>query len=278
MGKHDLQKPVFFGSPKKTRFSRSHFGPSITGWTLTDVVSWSFLSIKRNQVEAPPTRKRTLAATMLSTALALWCTSSYLVTGFSGQSVVARPSSTTLFAEEVNKQAEYGKAIELPDTYVKCGKCQAIYAITEEDLGKGRGRRLSCSVCDHSWFQSKDRLMTVNDNFELIPLPEPDKERISQNIKEGKHPGFVGDAKLYVGNIAFECHEDDLMESVCLTRTVLLPSLRYLVIQLSLQETFFCVCFWEFHRRCRPKWDTPDASYLLYASARLLRSDLLFIG
>jgi len=95
---------------------------------------------------------------------------------------------------------------------VKCGKCQAVYAITEEDLGKGRGRRLSCSVCDHSWFQSKDRLMTVNDNFEMVPLPDPDKERISQNIKEGKHPGFVGDAKLYVGNIAFECHENDLME------------------------------------------------------------------
>jgi len=148
----------------------------------------------------------------LSTALTLWLHSSYLVAGFSGQNAVARSSSTTLFAEEVNKQAEYGKAIEFPGTYVKCGKCQAVYAITEEDLGKGRGRRLSCSVCDHSWFQSKDRLMTVNDNFEMVPLPDPDKERISQNIKEGKHPGFVGDAKLYVGNIAFECHENDLME------------------------------------------------------------------
>ena len=52
--------------------------------------------------------------------------------------------------------------------------------------------------------------MTRNQNFEMIPLPDEDKERIELNIKEGKSPGFTGDAKLYVGNIAFECHEEDL--------------------------------------------------------------------
>ena len=52
--------------------------------------------------------------------------------------------------------------------------------------------------------------MTVNSNFEFVELPDSDKERIAMNIKEGKHPGFLGDAKLYVGNIAFECHEEDL--------------------------------------------------------------------
>ena len=46
----------------------------------------------------------------------------------------------------------------------------------------------------------------------MIPLPDTEKERIELNIKEGKNPGFVGDAKLYVGNIAFECHEEDLAE------------------------------------------------------------------
>lgn len=149
----------------------------------------------------------------LSTALTVLCSCSLLTTGFTGPSAVARTPATALFADQqATKQGEYGDSLEYPDTYVKCGKCQAVYAITEDDLGKGRGRRLSCSVCGHSWFQSKDRLMTVNDNFEMIPLPDPDKERIAQNIKEGKNPGFVGDAKLYVGNIAFECHEDDIME------------------------------------------------------------------
>ena len=131
-----------------------------------------------------------------------------VVSGFSVQS--SARTSTALWSQ----QAEYGKSLEYPETYVKCGKCQSVYAIKEEDLGpKGRGRRLSCSVCGHSWFQSKDRLVTVNENFEFVPLPDTDKERIAQNIDEGKNPGFLGNAKLYVGNIAFECHEDDLMEA-----------------------------------------------------------------
>ena len=134
---------------------------------------------------------------------------SSLVTGFTVQSPATFSSTTVLWSQ----QAEYGKSLDMPDTYVKCGKCQSVYAIKEEDLGsKGRGRRLSCSVCGHSWFQSKDRIMSVNNNFEFVPLPDTDKERIAQNIKEGKNPGFIGAAKLYVGNIAFECHEDDLTE------------------------------------------------------------------
>lgn len=137
---------------------------------------------------------------------------SSLITSFSVQrsTAAARSKTTSLFSQ----QAEYGQSLEFPETYVKCGKCQSVYAIKEEDLGeKGKGRRLSCSVCGHSWFQSKDRIMSVNNSFEMIPLPENDKERIALNIKEGKNPGFVGDSKLYVGNVAFECHEDDLVEA-----------------------------------------------------------------
>jgi predicted Zn finger-like uncharacterized protein len=96
-------------------------------------------------------------------------------------------------------------------SYVKCGRCQTAYVVNDEDLGNGKGRRLECSVCQHSWFQSKDRLMTLRDGFEMVSLPDLDKERISLNIKEGKNPRFMGDTKLYVGNIAFECTEDDLV-------------------------------------------------------------------
>lgn len=73
-------------------------------------------------------------------------------------------------------------------------------------------RRLECSVCGHSWFQSKDRLMTLNDSFEMVPLPQNDKDRIAKNLEEGKNPRYVGDMKLYVGNIAFGSTEDDIME------------------------------------------------------------------
>jgi predicted Zn finger-like uncharacterized protein len=124
----------------------------------------------------------------------------------------ARLSPTAVLHETGVKQAEYGISLELPATHVRCGKCQTIYAIAEEDLGppRSRGRRLSCSVCGHSWFQSKDRLMTVRDGLEMVALPDEDRVRIETNLKEGKAPNFMGDIKLYVGNIAFECHEKDI--------------------------------------------------------------------
>jgi predicted Zn finger-like uncharacterized protein len=101
--------------------------------------------------------------------------------------------------------------VAMPDTYVRCGKCQTVYPITEDDVGRGRGRRLECSVCSHSWFQSKDRLMNLKDGYEMIPLPSEDLTRIAANIEQGKPAGFVGEVKIYVGNVAFECHEDDIM-------------------------------------------------------------------
>jgi RNA recognition motif. (a.k.a. RRM, RBD, or RNP domain)/zinc-ribbon domain len=97
--------------------------------------------------------------------------------------------------------------------YVRCGQCQSVYAIAPEDFGQGKGRRLECSVCAHSWFQSRDRIMTANtDDCEMVPLPQRDHDRIRQNLDEGRNPKHTGDAKLYVGNISFDCHEDDLFE------------------------------------------------------------------
>lgn len=127
----------------------------------------------------------------------------------------ATPDATpAAVAKPTPKQNEYGEGdVGFPDTYVRCGKCQTIYAITEDDLGpKGRGRRLECSVCEHSWFQSKDRLMFLKDGFEYIKMPDTDLTRITQNIEEGRKPSFLGETKLYVGNIAFECSEQDIQD------------------------------------------------------------------
>ena len=46
----------------------------------------------------------------------------------------------------------------------------------------------------------------------MVPLPQMDKDRISSNMKEGRSPKYTGDSKLYVGNISFECSEQDLVE------------------------------------------------------------------
>lgn len=112
-----------------------------------------------------------------------------------------------------SKQAQYGKDLELPPTYVRCGKCQVYFSLTEDELGRGKGRRLECSVCDHSWFQSKDRLMQVREGLELVAKPAYELASIQLNIKENKNPSFQGDFKLYVGNIAFECTEENVYEA-----------------------------------------------------------------
>lgn len=107
-------------------------------------------------------------------------------------------------------QADLGEVTELPNTYVSCGQCGAAYAITAEIMG--RPRRMACSVCSHTWFQSADRLGTLGDGFEMIPLPARDVERIATNIKENRHPKHVGDYKMYVGNISFQANEQDLYD------------------------------------------------------------------
>ena len=73
-------------------------------------------------------------------------------------------------------------------------------------------RRMECSVCPHTWFQSRDRLNSVGDGFEMVPLPERDATRIEENLKAGRHPKHLGDFKMYVGNISFQCSEADLYE------------------------------------------------------------------
>jgi RNA recognition motif-containing protein len=65
-------------------------------------------------------------------------------------------------------------------------------------------------VCGHSWFQARDRLMTLGEGFEMVVLPERNKNRITKNIEEGRNPRYAGDSKLYVGNIAFASTEDDI--------------------------------------------------------------------
>ena len=70
--------------------------------------------------------------------------------------------------------------------------------------------RVVCSVCDHSWFQSRDRLRTVSTGSELIPLPEQDRNRIASNIEAGRKPSYVGSIKFYVGNLDFRATEEDI--------------------------------------------------------------------
>lgn len=135
------------------------------------------------------------------------------VDAVNGASAVAASSSPSA-EPAAPSQAEYGESLEYPTTYASCGKCGASFALTPEAMGGGpAGRRMECSICDHTWFQSKSRLATLNGGYEMVPLPERDLDRIALNIKEGKNPKFMGEVKVYVGNISFLCTEEDLYEA-----------------------------------------------------------------
>lgn len=124
--------------------------------------------------------------------------------------IPASSTTTTTTTTSKNQQATYGVSVELPNTFVRCGRCTANFALRPEDLGNGKGRRVECTICNHSWFQTAERLITLNEGQELIPLPPEDIERININIEAGRRPDYVGTAKFYVGNLDFGVNESDI--------------------------------------------------------------------
>jgi len=112
----------------------------------------------------------------------------------------------------MSDQAQYGKEMPLPSTYVRCGNCDAFFALMPDDLGKAKGRRVTCGTCEHSWFQSKDKLFTLRTGFEYAPMEQMSLDRIKGNMEAGRPAKFMGVAKLYVGNLDFKCAEKDLLE------------------------------------------------------------------
>lgn len=95
---------------------------------------------------------------------------------------------------------------------MKCGRCQASFLLPPSASLGAKGRRLSCGVCSHSWFQSPDKLLALRDGYELVPFPEKDVELVKRNVEMGRQPDFRGEGKVYVGNLAFEATEEALAE------------------------------------------------------------------
>ena len=113
-----------------------------------------------------------------------------------------------------NDEEAEAEALPLPDTYVTCGKCKCLFAITEDDLGtRGKGCRVKCSVCSNSWFQSRDRLLSIpSDTHSMLPAQQSDIDRIGRNLQRNYPPDYQGVGKLYVGNLDFDTTPNDLME------------------------------------------------------------------
>lgn len=122
--------------------------------------------------------------------------------------------SVTIGADgnEVTPGTGSDESLPLPDTYITCGKCKSLFAIDESDLGtRGKGCRVKCSVCDNSWYQSRDRLLNIpTETHALLPSPQSNLDRIANNLAKDLDPSYMGTNKLYVGNLDFRTGADDL--------------------------------------------------------------------
>lgn len=54
--------------------------------------------------------------------------------------------------------------------------------------------------------------MEISEGFEMVTLPDMVFNRIKQNVEEGRNPKYMGEFKLYVGNIAFASTEEEIYE------------------------------------------------------------------
>ncbi|GMH98449.1 hypothetical protein TrVE_jg6060 [Triparma verrucosa] len=98
-------------------------------------------------------------------------------------------------------------------SYVKCGRCQASFLFSDASLPpKSRGKYLECSVCSHSWYQSRGKFFELKEGFEFIEFEERSINRVHNNLKNNRPADFTGKSKLYVGNLSFNIKEEDLTE------------------------------------------------------------------
>lgn len=111
-------------------------------------------------------------------------------------STASATASTQLYLSDTNQQAQYGTDLDLPASYVRCGKCQSIYALTEDDLGdKGKGRCVFCMevvfvcVCVCVYIRFHSLLPSLLLSFEST-LPVPFHITVASNAASAVILGF----------------------------------------------------------------------------------------
>jgi len=211
--------------------SSNSFSPnSVISTHIRSASPWTSSSLYSTIEPSPTTPPTPVADATAETAVADATTTTETVTvsttsetatetaTISAETATTSPETATVTATPetpkpgiTNDQEKYGVSLELPDTYVRCGQCAAAFAIKPDDLG-ARGRRISCSICPHSWYQTPDRLFNLKEGNKLSTLPAHDLERIAKNIEAGRDPDFMGTSKFYVGNLSFTVTEEDLRQ------------------------------------------------------------------
>eukprot|EP00614_Pseudopedinella_elastica_P035439 CAMPEP_0172616346 /NCGR_PEP_ID=MMETSP1068-20121228/63829_1 /TAXON_ID=35684 /ORGANISM="Pseudopedinella elastica, Strain CCMP716" /LENGTH=201 /DNA_ID=CAMNT_0013421743 /DNA_START=58 /DNA_END=666 /DNA_ORIENTATION=+ len=99
------------------------------------------------------------------------------------------------------------------ETYLQCGKCKAVYDVDSETLG--RGKKVQCTVCDHSWWQTPDRLQYLREGWEMVDMADEKLQLVQENMAAGRDPNAAkyvkpGEVTVFIGNLPFEYGEEEI--------------------------------------------------------------------
>lgn len=127
------------------------------------------------------------------------------------RNVGSRSSSgvvSRVLAEASEQTAEEGV-----EQYVQCGKCKSVYSMDLATLGNGK--KVTCSVCSHAWWQTADRVQTLRDGWMFADLSDERLDTIKENIAAGRAPNdekpkVKGAVTVFIGNLPFNYGDSDI--------------------------------------------------------------------
>ena len=97
-------------------------------------------------------------------------------------------------------------------TFVLCSACKTAYYLSASDLGR-KGRRIKCSICDKDWFQTQERLMSIDNDViileDLTAEKIADVKRILADRNIPRNPR-VDKFTVFVGNLPYNFQEKEL--------------------------------------------------------------------
>ena len=135
------------------------------------------------------------------------------------QQTAAKPEAPGAYANELSWTSTNKGAAPSDCLYTACGKCKAVYVVTEAMIGDGT--RIQCSVCENVWYQAPERLkeMTEGTSFRSYDVEawKRDEELDPRRARRGGgggggQRGKKGAVTLFVGNLPFSTTEDTLRD------------------------------------------------------------------
>lgn len=101
--------------------------------------------------------------------------------------------------------------------YLMCSTCKSAYVADETLLNSRVGLRVRCGVCEKEWFQSIERLSTLDNSSQLGNMSEEKIADVKRILAESNFPKYprVDRIGLFVGNLPYSYDDKDLLDLFC---------------------------------------------------------------